>query len=366
MYTSFDALEYLLSTTGGGAQDQEHRVLRQALFHAYREVVSIRDWLWHHTAQTISLSRAGAVTVHLLPWGVQSVDSLHLNNPEEIAEYVSPMDWERLAAGTGRNCVAPVWSVFPSASNPDRWEVRVLSRSRRGSAATLTYRRRPRDLRYTGWEPAARAGTVSWANGEVTGEGTKFGVNMIGAVIRVSGDSAYHPESLAGMHPYRDEGVITRVPDASLLYAWSPAGNLSYSGTKYIITDYLDISPNMYTALLSCCETWLARLMGKNVAAPMSVFQRDLRLAFEQDAIAPISGQRPTPGAYFPFWHLWGGDCCSDSGGDGSNGGGNGGGSSCPAPIAADGGSAAVAIGMVLDGGGAATKFDECGNATNR
>jgi hypothetical protein len=31
MYTAYDAIEYLMSSTGGGAQDREHRVLRQRL-----------------------------------------------------------------------------------------------------------------------------------------------------------------------------------------------------------------------------------------------------------------------------------------------------------------------------------------------
>jgi len=359
IYTAFDVIEYLLSTTGGGAQDQEHRALRQALFHAYREVVSIRDWQWHHTTQKIVLDRDGNVTRHVLPWGVQSVDSLHINNPEEIAEYVSQSEWDRLANGTGRNFVSPVWSAFPSELMPDRWEVRVLSRTRQGAEATLTYRRRPRDLRYSGWEPVARSGTVTLSGGEVSGVGTKFGANMIGAVLRVSGERAHAPESLAGMHPYRDEAIITQVASPTLAYAWSPAGAIEYGETRYIVTDYLDISPNMYTAVLSCAESWLARLMGKSIEAPMSVFHRDLRMAFEQDSIAPISGQRPMYGAYFPFWHLWGGDC-------GGGGGGGGGGGTCQTPGPADGGTATLSGGRILDGGRSDTTFDGCGNATNR
>jgi hypothetical protein len=355
IYTSFDIVEYLLSTTGGGAQDQEHRVLRQAVFHAYREVVTIRDWLWHHTTDTLRLSDTGPITTYTLPWGVQSVDSVHLNNPEYIAEYVAPTLWDRLAAGSSRNSVSPVWSLFPSASAADRWDIRVLSHTRPGDACTLTYRRRPRDLRLTGWEPSSRAGTVSWANGEVAGDKTQFSSHMVGAVLRVSGDAAYHPESLAGMHPFRDEGVITRVANSNSMYAWSPAGALNYSGTKYIVTDLLDISPNMYTAVLSCAEVWLARLMGKNIAGAMAVFQRDLRLAFEQDAVAPISGQREMYGCYYPFWFLWCGDC----------GGGGGSPEACPTPSPADGGGADGNPPRGLDGGGATTQFDGCGNAPN-
>jgi hypothetical protein len=51
MYTAYDAIEYLMSSTGGGAQGREHRVLRQGLFHAYRDLVSVRDWKWHQTSE---------------------------------------------------------------------------------------------------------------------------------------------------------------------------------------------------------------------------------------------------------------------------------------------------------------------------
>jgi hypothetical protein len=353
VYTAFDVVEYLLATTGGGAQDQEHRVLRQALFHAYREVVTARDWLWHHTSQRMSLSADADVTVHTLPWGVQSVDSLHLNSPECIVDYVSQTEWERLAAGSGRNFVNPVWSLFPSAFALDRWDVRVLSRSRRGSEATLTYRRRPRDLRLTGWEPSSRAGTVTISNGRVAGDKTQFGAMMVGAVLRVSGDTAYHPESLAGMHPYRDEAMITRVSGPAEMYVWSPAGGLPYSGTKYIVTDYLDISPNMYTALLSCCECWAARLLGKDIGKAIAVYQRDLRMAFEGDAVAPISGQRQMYGCYFPYWWFWGDGC----------GGVADPVAPCPAPQPADGGPAESLTSGALNGGAADTTFNGCGSA---
>ena len=328
--------------------------MRQAVFHAYREVVTARDWLWHHTSQRISLSADSEVTVHTLPWGVQSVDSLHLNNPECIVDYVSQTEWERLANGTGRNCVNPVWSLFPSEYAADRWDIRILSRTRRGSDATLTYRRRPRDLRLTGWEPSSRVGTVSIDNGRVAGDKTAFGALMVGAVLRVSGDTAYHPESLAGMHPYRDEAIITRVSGPAEMFVWSPAGGLPYSGTKYIVTDYLDISPNMYTALLSCCEVWAARLLGKNITGAIAIYQRDLRLAFEADAVAPISGQRKMYGAYFPYWWFWCGDC-GDGGGTTT--------AACPPRQPADGGAADSSASGALNGGGADTAFNGCGNA---
>ena len=47
MFTAQDVVDHLLTATGGGAQDGEHRALRQAVVHGVREVFQSRQWLWH-------------------------------------------------------------------------------------------------------------------------------------------------------------------------------------------------------------------------------------------------------------------------------------------------------------------------------
>jgi hypothetical protein len=319
MYTAFDVIEYLLATAGGGAQDQEHRVLRQALFHAYRDLISVREWRWYHTVEQVPLSTTNLVTTHVLPWGAQSVDSVHMGNPPMVAEYLTPVEWERLVRSWNKELTRFVWTVAPSSFSPDRYEIRILNGWRYQEDVTLTYRRRPRDLRLTGWEPSSRAGTVSWANGEVTGTGTAFTNHMVGSVLRVSGDPTWHPESLAGMRPYKDEALIRQVPNSTKLTVWSPIDGIAYTGTKYVVTDYLDLAPGMYSALLSGAEVWAARLLGKNIEGSTGVYGRDLRLAFENDAVAPLSGRRGSNGWYSSFWYLRPG---SDQG---TGGGGMGG-----------------------------------------
>jgi hypothetical protein len=357
MYTSFDVIEYLLSSTGGGAQDQEHRVLRQSLFHAYRDLVSIRDWKWYHAVETVPLTSSNVITTYTLPWGVQSVDAVQLSQPYLLAEYVDPTDWERITQSPGKELVRLIWTILPSKFSPDRYDLKILNGFRYNQECTLTYRRRPRDLRFTGWEPSGRAGTVSWSNGEVVGSGTSFSNQMLGCIIRVSGDPSWHPESLAGMRPYKDEGLIYSIANSSKMYAWSPASGIDYSGTKYVVTDYLDISPNMYTALLSGCEVWAARLLGKNIEGATGVYGRDLRLAFEQDAMAPISGRRGGGGWYYSQWYLRPGVD------QGTGGGGIGGPDTTGCPIKPNiaGGTADDDGDGVWFGGDSSSTFGACG-----
>ena len=359
MYTAYDAVEYLMSSTGGGAQDAEHRMLRQSLFHAYRDLVTARDWRWYQAVESIELEASGDITTHTLPWGVQSVDSVALKEPHLIADYVDPTEWHRIVASPFRQLVRLIWTILPSKFSPDRYDLKILNGYRYTQTCTLTYRRRPKDLCFTGWEPTSRVGTVNWTGSEVTGTGTQFSNQMLGCVLRVSGSPDKCPESMAGITPYRDEALITGIAGPTKAYAWSPATGVAYAGTKYVVTDYLDISPGMYTALLSGAEVWLSRLSGKNVEGAGGVYGRGLRMAYESDAVAPLSGRRDRMGFYYSFWYL-------RPGTDGGTGGGGSGGETGQCPLKPDisGGDAVNNSGNSWDGGSASTVFGACGDAS--
>jgi hypothetical protein len=48
----------------------------------------------------------------------------------------------------------------------------------------------------------------------------------------------------------------------------------------------------MFTAVLTGAELWMARMLGKDIQGALTMYQRDWKLAAEQDVIAPISGRR--------------------------------------------------------------------------
>jgi hypothetical protein len=326
------------------------------LFHAYRDLVTVRDWRWYHTAESITLAPKEDITTVTLPWGVQSVDAITLKQPHVVAEYVDPTEWHRIQSSPFRELVRLIWTVIPSKFSPDRYDLKILNGHKFNETCSLTYRRRPKDLCFTGWEPTSRIGKVNWAGTAANGDGTQFSNQMLGCVLRVSGNPDKHPESLAGITPYRDEGLITGIESQTKLYAWSPATGIAYSGTKYVVTDYLDISPGMYTALLSGAEVWLSRLSSKNIEGAMGVYGRDLRMAYESDAVAPLSGRRDRMGFYYSFWYL-------RPGADGGTGGGGSGGETGQCPLKPDisGGDAVNGSSDLWDGGSASTTFGACG-----
>jgi hypothetical protein len=63
------------------------------------------------------------------------------------------------------------------------------------------------------------------------------------------------------------------------------------AGTKYIITDPVDIAPHMHSVMDAACQYFLSRVRGKDEAQKFQMYQRDLRLALERDQLAPLSGR---------------------------------------------------------------------------
>jgi hypothetical protein len=355
MYTTQDCLHYLLDSVGGGAQDGENRVLRQAIFSAYRDIINARDWRWHFTTAEVPLCGQNTIARHTLPWGVHSIDAFMLPITGVVAEYLEPVEWNRLVNSIFSTHARICWSVLPSTLVPDRYDLVIYNGWASDQCVSVSYRRRPRDLRFTGTETASRAGTISWDGNVVEGTGTSFSNLMTGSVIRVSSDPKKHPEPLTGMNSYSDEGLITTIANTGKLYAWSPAGKMTYpEGTKFVVSDYIDLAPTAYTALLSCAEMWMARLLGKNIEGASGIYGRDLRMAFEGDAVATFSGRSRVGngvggGGYGAYWFLYirpgvdqGTECCT-TGGPNANG-------VCCIPEGE------------VNGGSSDTVYDSCGN----
>ena len=272
-YAAQDLMEYLMNSTGGGAQDSEHRLLRSALHHAYRDVANAKDWLWYITEMPLPAADAGTNNkVYTLPENVSNVDALVPPDPVVVTSYITPSEWRRyenqqLGAGD-----AIYWTVMKAPNLPDRWQLKFAGSpvaAAAGRSYYLTYRRRPKPIRYMGYESICRTGTLD-------------ATTAPGAVKRY-GTSASYPEGLSGLSPYTAQELLGV---AGSMEGTPPAG------AKTVVSDYLDVSNNMYTALLSAAEVWVARLQGKNVEGAMGVYQRDLRMAMEQDVLAPIAGRR--------------------------------------------------------------------------
>jgi hypothetical protein len=353
--TYYDLVENLITTSGGGAQDAEQRDIRTAVQRAYQELGWIKDWEFHQQTGRVVIEPAwqGEVTFVAstrtitktvgdpFPAGaaycfirindviakvatrtsssVLVLDSA-LTYPEDFSTSTVALLYRTLypLPTDFRNLDRPIdehsWSAFSYVSQDEAmkiervldaqgpqaywtvtrdditggWAIRIIGYPARLETIDFTYRRSPRQLRYSGHETATRAGTVTASGTTVTGTGTSFNSAMVGSIIRI-GTASDSPETISGLNPYVSEAKITAVGSATSLTVNT---SLTASSAKYLITDPVDFPPGMTNCLHSATEYWLARIRNQKADQAFSLYQRDLRLAMENDQLAPLSGAR--------------------------------------------------------------------------
>lgn len=347
--TLFDLVEHLIVSSFGGPQDAEQRDIRTACQRAYSELTTLRDWSWYtvHGRVITAAPVTGAVLSYsngtlTLSAGLSSTDWTHCKVRNTVAKiasvtsssvfvlddevrfieaavspgdtvtffkdsydlpadfrnldepsdeynwwaglYVSPdeaMKLERVANATGRPYH---WTVVPNGKGG--YAIKLVGYPTRSETVDFTYRRYPRAIKYSGHESALRAGTITAATTSITGSSTTFPADCVGSILRVGGTDS--PEPVTGLKPYVGEAKITARASAT---AMTVDSSVTASGAKYLITDPLDLPPHMHNAMYSCAEYWLARIRDKGVEKALQVYQRDLRLAMEQEQLTPLAGR---------------------------------------------------------------------------
>jgi hypothetical protein len=278
-YAAQDLIEYLMNSVGGGAQDGEHRLLRAAASNAHREVMYARDWNWLATDAQLPTAVSGSNNkLFLLPANVKNVDALVAVERTKAMAYVTPREWRDIESKQLPTSNVVYWTVTASSTQPDRWMLKVAgtpSPIDNPSNFWITYRRAPPPLRRMGYEPSSRDGSLT--------AGTAAGC------VKRYGTATNFPEGPSGVYPFVAEEIL----GLSGSLVGTPPEN-----AKTVVSDFLDASESMYTAILSCAEVWVAKMMGKNVEGALSVYARDLRLAFEADNLTPMSGRRAGFGRY--------------------------------------------------------------------
>jgi hypothetical protein len=207
--------------------------------------------------------------------------------------YVDPETWfarQRLYTQTG----APWrWTIL-GEDNPYTYGKKVLvvdPSPSEDAPHVFLYRRTARALRYSGQETAATAGTISISGATVTGSGTSFNARMVGSVIRLTDSTTTAPTGLGGLEPYTEEAVIkTYSSSTSITLATTPSG--TYSGTKYRISDPLDIDDCMISPMRRGVEFELQSIRNASDAAlgrAQSLYNQELIKAWEIDQQSAIS-----------------------------------------------------------------------------
>jgi len=149
----------------------------------------------------------------------------------------------------------------------------------------LLYRRRLRDLRYSGHNAAEFAGTIAVTadSATVTGSSTSFESGMVNSILRIS-TSTTKPTGLEGTNAWIEQRVIKSVASATSL-TLDAAVATSRSGVKYVVSDPVDVAPAVWTAFLACCAKHYAVAVNlKEKAELIAVYQDALFTAKQGDA----------------------------------------------------------------------------------
>lgn len=418
MNTAQDIVGYLIASTGGGAQDGEHKAVRHAVIHGVREVIQCRDWKWYYRNNTFLTKKvttqgfysqgsdrirvenaaefvpgrvldiaSGAFTEHAvvvavegnvvtvnskaksdgsnvqitpavyydLPHDVSSIDTLVTDTVGTLHHRITPEEWQRLEVNTRGAGEPYYYTIMRSDKNPDRWQIRFVGSPQNRTSIHYTYRINPNPIKYMGYERLCRVGTVGLSNVDgimtVTGTKTTFPQDCSGSYIRfgspgmpadphgsttpfvferrvekwlsttslqVSDTTVFDRKGADGVAEPAidfDAGELDYTPPSGTVdgndpnpYAttlWSQNSTPLPEGTNYAITDIIDASPQMWSAMLSACEMWYARTAGKPMNEAMAAFNRDLRIAMETDYFTPVSGQANNYGMATPRSMGW-------------------------------------------------------------
>lgn len=173
-------------------------------------------------------------------WGILS--------PEPFAE-VMALDQYRDGAGN------PV--SYAIAAAPDRYGQLAIFPDRpfdTDEVLSIVYRKKTRELRYSGYNTAEYAGTVTVtaASATVTGVGTTFDSGMIGSIFRISSTTA-RPTGLEGTNPWAEQRVVASV-ESGLSLTLDANIATSRAGKGYVISDPIEMAGEVWEAFLQCCE----------------------------------------------------------------------------------------------------------------
>lgn len=296
-------------------------------------------------------------TYYDLPAELKDIDTLLTNTVGTLHCYLSPEEWQRLQINTQGAGEPYYYTIMRSDVSPDRWQIRFVGVPTDNTVVQYTYRITPQPIKYIGYERQCRQGTVQVTLNSsnvpiVTGTGTAFPPDCAGSYIRF-GAQGMEAEAVGANFPFvmerrieqwnsatslvlssrtvytrndiygntsnadpLDGGTVAAPGAGPVIDGGSPGAGPSNpytsqfatlpANTKYAVTDVIDASSQMWTAMLSAAEMWYARVAGKPAADAMALFNRDIRIAMENDQVAPYSG-RPH-GRWYPTprsmgWH---------------------------------------------------------------
>lgn len=236
--------------------------------------------------------------IYTLPADLKEIRGVHGENGNWSLSPMSLDEWqgrERHIGGQGApNCYA----IGPDPTLIGSMAIYIQNIPTTAETLRFMYLAAGRPLKYSGQESTAYTGTLSNSSTAVTGSGTGFTSDMVGSMIR-GGTSSTAPTGRAGLNPYVHQAIITAFTSTTVVTI-DNAPTTAWSGTKFRISDPIDIRPTMLEALLRGCEWKLAVYSkdSKEANDAESRYNRALILAKEADSSPVFTDPK---GLYRPY-----------------------------------------------------------------
>lgn len=219
-------------------------------------------------AQMCPLENVEATTYSLFPrWYILPSDFVSMDRPMDasnawklgevrsISEILELLHNDTSTGDTDYYAVGPAPDLYGSMA------LYIWPPSDATEALTFPYKRRPRELRYSGLDIGTdAAGTVSVTAGdnEVTGSGSAFDVEMAGSLLRIGSSTTRLPTGIVGGTRYAEQRVIHRAPTATRILLDTTV-ETTRDNVRYTITDPLDVDVAAYDAVVACARRNLVR-----------------------------------------------------------------------------------------------------------
>jgi hypothetical protein len=247
--------------------------------------------------------------LYTLPADFKSVENF-LGDNQYIGRYLDPGDFVRLRNQNLHDTGTPwAWTVMsdPNSNNAGRYVIGLHPAPTSVDTYDVAYERAARDLKITGTETDSTAGTVTATTTALAGTGTSFADKHVGSVIRF-GTTTAAPTGVVGSNVYTDQQFITARTSATAA-TLDAAPSPTSTDVNYVISDPVDIAPEMQVAFLDCCRLKLATLRGDKMRELLPelthTYQQSLSLAKRMGNKTKVTrafGGGPGKGQSFTSW----------------------------------------------------------------
>ena len=240
-------------------------------------------------ADVASSSYTSYRSAYALPSDMWRLYDVAVEKSNWLTYYVSPTEWQQRESYMSSGGQTWAWTIMKDPDNYGRWSLFVDPYPTTDEPLIFIYRRKPRDLRWSGTEAAARASSSqdisATAGASTITTDSALPQSMVGSIIRLS-ETATHPTGLAGNNPYFEQHKITKIASTTVTIQDPITNTVNYSNDYFIVSDPIDMSDNMIEALKTEIEYRLARFSNdtRDVVTARKIADYQLRRALEAES----------------------------------------------------------------------------------